>query len=361
MLTDCYLPRLGGIEVQVHDLSRRLIAHGHQVEVFTITPGDGGFGQTEIIDSIPVHRFGIHLPRDLLVNPLAGWQLRGRLTGFDVAHIHMGVVSPFATDAALLTRRIGLPATMTWHCVLDKAETAVRMIGQVRRWATEGMAMNAVSDVAAQPLRRLTGATVTVLPNGIEAEAWRVSRPLLQDNTVRFVSAMRLERRKRPVALVEMIARVRSAAPRADVRLEIFGEGSERPRVERAIAKIGGAEWITLAGRVPRHTLKDRYAASDVYVSPTILESFGIAALEARCAGLPVVGRVESGVSEFVQDDVNGYLAADDTEMIRQLTSLAIHPGLRARMTGYNQQNPPVQSWASVVALAEAEYRRAIG
>ena len=35
MLTDCYLPRLGGIEVQVHDLATRLVAAGHEVEVFT--------------------------------------------------------------------------------------------------------------------------------------------------------------------------------------------------------------------------------------------------------------------------------------------------------------------------------------
>ena len=39
MLTDCYLPRLGGIEVQVHDLSARLRAAGHEVEIFTATPG----------------------------------------------------------------------------------------------------------------------------------------------------------------------------------------------------------------------------------------------------------------------------------------------------------------------------------
>jgi glycosyltransferase involved in cell wall biosynthesis len=361
MLTDCYLPRLGGIEVQVHDLSRRLVQRGHHVEVFTITPGSADYGETEQLDGITVHRFGVALPSNLLVNPFAVPHLRNRLVGFDVAHIHMGVISPFATDAAALTRRIGLPATMTWHCVLDKAEPVVRALGQVRRWALGGMAMNAVSDVAAEPLRRITGARVSVLPNGIDADAWRVSRPLLQDGTMRYVSAMRLERRKRPVQLIEMMARVRAAAPRADVRLEIFGEGSERPKVERAIAKVGGEGWVTLSGRVPRESLKQRYAASDVYVSPTILESFGIAALEARCAGLPVVGRSESGICEFVTDEVNGFLVDSDAEFVRRLTALAIHPSVRARMTAWNVQHPPAQSWPNVIDVAESEYRRAIG
>ena len=35
LLTDCYLPRLGGIEVQMHDLGRHLVAAGHEVHAFT--------------------------------------------------------------------------------------------------------------------------------------------------------------------------------------------------------------------------------------------------------------------------------------------------------------------------------------
>lgn len=363
MLTDCYLPRLGGIEVQVADLSARLVARGHEVEVFTLTPGGVAYGHVEILNGIPVHRLGVRLPRQLLVNPLATRGLRDELKSFDVAHIHMGVVSPFASDCGFLTTRMGLPTTMTWHCVLDKAESAVRAAGVVRRWAQSGMAMNAVSDIAATPLRRIVdGPPVLVLPNGIDVESWRptAGRPLLGDGIVRFVSAMRLEARKRPVQLVELMAKVRAAAPRAGVRLEILGEGSERPKIERAIARLGAQDWIALPGRVPRDTLKERYAASDVFVSPSVLESFGIAALEARVAGLPIVGRVGSGISEFVTDDVNGFLADDDEELVRRLTTLAVHPSVRSRMTAYNLKNEPTQSWDNVVQTAESEYARAL-
>ena len=115
MLTDCYLPRLGGIEVQVADLSARLVARGHEVEVFTLTPGGVAYGHVEILNGIPVHRLGVRLPRQLLVNPLATRGLRDELKSFDVAHIHMGVVSPFASDCGFLTTRRGLPSTMTWQ------------------------------------------------------------------------------------------------------------------------------------------------------------------------------------------------------------------------------------------------------
>ncbi|MBK8756740.1 MAG: glycosyltransferase family 4 protein [Actinomycetales bacterium] len=367
MLTDCYLPRLGGIEVQVHDLATRLVAAGHDVEVFTATPGDGSAGvarrgTVDVVDGIPVHRLAIPLPRDLPVNPLAPLQLRSQLRRFDVAHIHMGVVSPFATDAAVLTSLLKIPTVMTWHCVLDKAAYAVRALGVVRLWARHGMAMNAVSDIAAAPLRTIVhGPPITVLPNGIDAAAWTVpTRPRPDDEVVRMVSAMRLAPRKRPLPLVEMAVKVRRAAPGKDVRLEILGEGPERPAVERLIARHQAATWITLPGRVTREELKARYAAADIYVSPTILESFGIAALEARTVGLPIVGRAGSGVAEFVADDVNGYLAESDDDMVRCLTSLVIHPGVRVRMRQHNQSVAPAQDWPTVVKLAESEYHRAI-
>ena len=171
---------------------------------------------------------------------------------------------------------------------------------------------------------------------------------------------MRFAPRKRPIQLLEMMARVRAAAPKVDVRLEIFGDGPKRAEVERTIERLGASGWVTLSGRVSREHLLARYAVSDVYVSPAELESFGIAALEARTVGLPVVARQGTGISEFIIDEVNGYLAPSDDEMVRDLTKLAIHQSLRARMAAYNRANPPSQDWDNVVALAESEYARAI-
>lgn len=365
MLSDCYLPRLGGIEVQTHDLTARLVQRGHDVVVFTATPGSEGqrFGAVEQVDGIEVHRMALRLPWNLPVNPLAPLQLRTRLRGFDVAHVHMGVVSPFATDCAVLTRLLDLPTTMTWHCVLHRTEPAVDALGVVRRWARGGMAMNAVSDVAAAPLRRIVGEAipVSVLPNGIDTGSWRPhERPPRQPGVVRFVSAMRLARRKRPVELLEAMARVRAATPEIDVRLEILGEGPDRGKLERRVSELAAHRWVSLPGRVPREQLPARHADADVYVSPSVLESFGIAALEARTAGLPVVSRLGSGVAEFVTDGVNGLLADTDAELADCMTRLARDEPLRRKMTEHNLAVPPAQDWSAVVHIAEREYERAI-
>ena len=46
LVTDCYVPRLGGIEMQVHDLAQHLQRAGHQVVVITSTPGP------ELVDGV---------------------------------------------------------------------------------------------------------------------------------------------------------------------------------------------------------------------------------------------------------------------------------------------------------------------
>ena len=90
--------------MQDHDLAAQLRARGHEVEVFTATPGAHGerHGAVEVVDGVPVHRMALRLPWELPVNPLAPAELRRRLAdgGFDVAHVQSGWCSPFAWDSA---------------------------------------------------------------------------------------------------------------------------------------------------------------------------------------------------------------------------------------------------------------------
>ena len=173
---------------------------------------------------------------------------------------------------------------------------------------------------------------------------------------------MRLANRKRPVPLMRVIRQVRALVPAGrEIALEVLGEGPDRGSVERYLAEHGMASWVSLPGRVPRSSVRDRYATADVYISPARLESFGIAALEARTSGLPVVARSGSGVGEFVTDGVNGFLTDDDESMGAALARLASDDALRERMRAHNLDQAPAQDWPRVAELAEAEYQRAVG
>jgi glycosyltransferase involved in cell wall biosynthesis len=118
--------------------------------------------------------------------------------------------------------------------------------------------------------------------------------------------------------------------------------------------------WVDLPGQLPRSEIRDVLGEADLYVAPAVLESFGIAALEARTVGLPVVGRTGSGVGEFVHDGVNGLVVSSDSEMAAAIASLATDPARVAEMRAWNVSHPPEQEWSQVARLAVSEYERAI-
>lgn len=366
-LSDCYLPRLGGIEAQVHGLARRQGAAGDEVVVFTATPGPRGerHGTVDVVDGVPVHRLATRVPFDLPVNPFASRDVRALLLSgrYDVAHVHAGVVSPFAYDAIPVVLDLGLPLVVTWHCMLGRTEPLARWWQRLRGWSSRPVAFNAVSEVAAGPVRAMLGADaeVAVLPDGVDVDAWRrEDRATPAGGEVHIVSAMRLVGRKRPVPLLRMVARMREQVPdQVAVRLTVLGEGPSARSMQRVVRRHGMTAWVDLPGRVTPQELRSTYAAADLYVAPARLESFGIAALEARAAGLPVVARSDAGVREFVEHGVEGLLAADDDQMVDAMVRLVSDPVLRQRISSYNRSHPPLQDWSYVVARASDEYARA--
>lgn len=355
LLSDCYPPRTGGIESQVSDLARHLREAGDEVEVFTATPGAKGEhgGVVEMVEGIPVHRMALRLAGGVPVNPLAVREVARRLEGFDVAHVHLGVVSPFAWDMAGVATRAGMPTVLTWHCLLHRTAPAHR--AAVRTWSRRGAVLSAVSRLAAQGL----DGDVAVLPNGIDPDRWRPGPPRPSARPVRIVTATRLAPRKRAGALPGIAAEARRRLGEGAFTVDVFGEGPLRPLLRSRIASRGLEGVLRLRGRVGREELAREHAAADGYLSPTRLEAFGIAALEARTAGLPVIARADSGVADVVTDGVSGLLAEDDAGLTDALVRLVADTTLRRRLAEHNAGTAPVQAWGRVVEQVHDLYRRA--
>lgn len=340
-VTDVFLPRLGGIETHVDDLVRRQRARGLDAVVLTPTPGDG--------------------PDPDWVLRMTAREARRAISEYDVAHVHVSVLSPYGLGVARAALGAGVPTLVTVHSMWTGAGAAVRLATRaaLRRWP---VTWSAVSGAAAAAVRRtLGGVDVAVLPNAVDVTAWRGTRGSahLAEPTgtpLTIVSVMRLMPRKRPVQLLSIFEQVRALAPQHDVRLLIVGAGPLRRRVERHVARRGLTGAVHLTGRVPRAQVREHLLSSSVYVAPAAQESFGIAALEARCAGLPVVASRRSGVGEFVRDRVEGLLVADDSEMAVALAELVLDPALRARIAAHNRRVSPPVDWDAVLDRTDALY-----
>lgn len=174
---------------------------------------------------------------------------------------------------------------------------------------------------------------------------------------------MRFTARKRPLGLVSMISRVRAnLPPEHRPALVICGDGPLLRPLRAAVAASSLRDWVELPGRLSAPELAGVYRASSVYVAPARHEAFGIAALEAAAAGLPVMGYAGSGVRDIVErSGIDGLLAESDRDMFQVLVSLFSEPERLLDMTA----DLPAHSlcghrWPHVTDVSIALYQRAI-
>lgn len=362
-ISDCYPPRTGGIESQVHALASRQQAAGDDITVITATPGTEVRSGPDVVDGIRVQRLTARIPGDLPVHPRAGRLLRDALRTagrIDAVHVHAGVVSPFAWSAVRASTALGLPTLVTVHCVWGPgAAPAFRAAHAMTGWARWGARIAAVSSMAAKRIEQVPDtAPVLVLPNGIDPSLWRVPAATPDPGVLRVVTVMRLAPRKRAVPLVRILARAQAALAPVEVQATVIGDGPTRSAAERASRALL-PDGITFTGRLDRAGILERFATADVFCLPSVREAFGLAALEARTAGLPVIARSQTGAVDFVRDGVTGLLADDDAGLAAALVRLARDRSLLDRIAAHNRATPPEQQWPEVLDLTRAAYAAA--
>ena len=357
-VTDFYSPRLGGIETHVSDLAERQRAQGHEVEIITSTPGPRDPGVRRVTNDFrrpgALHPLavsaGVRVLRDLDV---------------DVVHAHLGVGSPLAFFLARAAARQGIPTIVTVHSMWAGVAPIMSTMDALGGWSALPIVWTAVSEVAAAPVRRQLrpGTPILILANGIDQDQWRRPAPAERPDELVLVAVMRLARRKRPLALLRLVHRAQAALERRGdptrLRLVVAGDGPRQAAMERYVRRHSMTDSITLLGRLDRQAVHDVLGASHVFLAPADLESFGIAALEARCSGLPVIAKSKGGVGEFIHHEREGLLCESDDDMTAAIVRLARDPARRRQMAAHNRTAVCAVAWEPLLQMTEAAYETA--
>jgi glycosyltransferase involved in cell wall biosynthesis len=359
IVSDWYLPRIGGLELHLRDLARELNARGHEAHVITATPGPNED------DGITVHRLDVPLMPGLAtirsrgaLRPLEALLVREQ---YDIVHAHTAL-SPLAIGATAVAKRLGIPSVMTEHSVLHGAGVALlSTLHKIWGWADWPDVLTAVSHYVAKEVRDLSGRKdVYVLPNGVNPRQWKSRATRASGEPLRVTTVMRFTKRKKPHAVVQAIPKINALLPDGVRPLfTLVGDGPERARVEREVKRLGVGSQVELTGFRPRHEIRDILARSSLFILPTSKEALSIATLEARCCGLPVVAMNHGGVGDLITNGKEGFLANTSREFIARIAEVVGDEALRRRMSEATRRSLDWFAWDSVIAQHMHVYRLA--
>ena len=360
----CY-PALGGSGVVAAELARGLAARGHRVHVLATAFPDraagelGGTGELrfERID-VPTSPVFEHGPYCLAVaSRIVELVRQGPI---DVVHLHYAV--PHAASALLATQVLGDAAPASVLTLHGTDATRLASHPSVHPVTAFAIAACDAITVPSHYLRReaaeryeLPAARIQVIPNFVDLERFAPVPREPGEPVLFHVSNFRPI--KRPVELAEVLARVRRTLP---ARMVLVGDGPERAAVAARAAALGVDGAMTFLGR--RTDFAGLLGQADAFVLTSESESFGVAALEAMAAGVPVFGYRVGGLPEVVCDGAGALVPLGDLDALAAAIVDGIGDPARRDALGRAARACAEQEHAAERALAtyEALYRRLI-
>jgi glycosyltransferase involved in cell wall biosynthesis len=130
--------------------------------------------------------------------------------------------------------------------------------------------------------------------------------------------------------LIKALPIVRREFP--EVYLEIIGEGPYKKDLERVVKKQKMGKYVKFAGF--QADIEKSLAELDLYIQPSVSESFGLAIVQAMSVGLPVVATRTGGIPEVVTEGKSGLLveAGDHKELAKAILTILRDRGLAHKM-----------------------------
>ncbi len=324
----CY-PSLGGSGVIAAELARGLAERGHTVHLIaTARPWRAAlsprlhFHQVDV----PQHPVFEHAPYSIAVAQAIVDVARRHHV--DLVQVHYAV--PHAASAYLARQLLAAgghaPRIVTSLHGSDVtavgADPSIRSVTSFAIAASDGVTAPSqfLCREARARLELPADQAIEVVPNFVDTD--RFAPPDDRSGSSDEIALLHVSN-FRPVKrvgdLLAVLARVRAAAP---ARLVLIGDGPQRPALEARAAALGLAEHTDFLGR--RDDFLDELHRAHAFLLPSESESFGVAALEAQSAGVPVFAYRVGGLPEVVAGGAARLIEPFDVEAMARAVIEAV-------------------------------------
>jgi D-inositol-3-phosphate glycosyltransferase len=381
-LSTRYPPAPGGVERHVEEISRRLVARGRPITVYTTRlyrefpwqplPGDFVEPPTPaglVVRRVPAWSF----PGELHYPFFRGLYRRIESDRPELMHVHT-----YGTNQAAVARRYhrrhGVPYVLTAHYHPIWSIYGGRLRHIIRGFYDRRLAAPIVGEAARlivqtreeERLMRANGFTlprIEIIPPGYSPatphpdpqafrRTFRIDGPF-----VLFVG--RLASNKGLSALVEAFALLHRRDPTAYLVL-VGADGGAQAEVERRIQALGLTDRVRITGFVADESMvASGFREARLFALPSQYEAFGLVLLESLAQGTPVIASRVGGIPEFIEDGKAGRLIPpeDPRALAAAFLELWDDEATRLKWGTYGRETVvPRYQWDRVVDRLQAVY-----
>jgi len=365
MVTETYPPEVNGVARTVGLMVDGLRKRGHAVQLVRprqhardVAARDGGYEEL-LRPGFPIPRYtqlkmGLPGARALL----RAWRARRPNV------VHIATEGPLGWSALSAARQLGLPVVTDFHTNFHAYSRHYGVSWLQRPIACYLRRFHNRADSTLVPTRELAGQLgalgferLRIVGRGVDPEVFSPARRSAElrarwgagDDTPVALCVSRFAREKNFPLVIEAYRAMRRLRP--DIKLVLVGDG---PLLgELRSAGVG----CVIAGRLVNGELSAHYASADVFLFPSITETFGNVTLEAMASGLGVVAYDYAAARAHLEHGRSALLAPFDDRagFIAQAERLAREPLLARRLGSAARELTLNVTWTHIVRDFEAE------
>ncbi len=350
MLSWEYPPKIvGGISRVVYELSQKLGDCGHQVHVITCSEENKNEIRQDnkvLVHMVSPYKLETANFMDWVVNLNFAFieycvKLINKIGPIDIIHAHDWLV---AYASRVLKHSYRVPLICTIHATEHGRNKGIhneiqRSIHNMEWWLTyEAWKTICNSNYMKNEIMnifQLPDDKINVISNGVASNEFKdikkdqyFRRKFASDNEKIILFVGRLVSEKGVHVLIDAIPKITSHYN--DIKLVIVGKGPELNNLRNKTYEMGISEKVYFTGYINDYDLKLLYKCADIAVYPSIYEPFGIVALEAMAANVPVIVTDTGGLNEIVEHGIDGLKAyADNSNSLADcILELLYNPAL---------------------------------
>jgi len=323
IVTETYPPEVNGVAMTLGRIVAGLLQRGHVVQLMRprqfeeVQPPEQDGLEQILFRGMPVPTY----PELRL-----GFPSRGRLLELwqqkrpDI--VHVVTEGPLGWSAVNAAHALHLPVSSSFHTNFQSYSRyygvgwfRALIEGYLRRLHNRTLATMVPTTSMLQDLKALGFEHVTLLSRGVETRQFSANKrsPNLRErwgvgpDDLVVMNVGRLAKEKNIGVVIAAFRAVAQRLPTA--RLVIVGDGPERKQLEKACPNA------IYAGVQQGEALASHYASADVFLFPSLTETFGNVVSEALASGLAVVSYDRAAAHELITTDLNGVLVAGTAEI----------------------------------------------